>query len=121
MALVQQKDKWARVLMGIAVLIVFAGLVSYYVIARYQAVVVEKRNKATVLARHLETHIDSRLTALELLAGDPEIREANPAKVTDELERAVNMLGFSNVVIFDRNGQLLAQAVPKATIHTAHD
>lgn len=121
MALVQQKDKWARVLMGIAVLIVFAGLVSYYVIARYQAVVVEKRNKATVLARHLETHIDSRLTALELLAGDPEIREANPAKVTDELERAVNMLGFSNVVIFDRNGQFLAQAVPKATIHTVHD
>lgn len=121
MALLQQKDKWAQILMGIAVLIVFAGLVSYYVIAKYQGVVVEKKNKATEIARHLETHIDSRLTALELLAGGPEIRETNPAKVADELERAVRMLGFFNIVIFDCDGRFVAEAVPNSTIHTVYD
>lgn len=121
MALSQQINKWARFLLGSIVFIVFAGLASYYVIAKYQTVVAEKKDKATMIARHLETCIDGRLIALELLVTDPDIRGTDRTEAAVELGRAAKMLDFFNIAIFDHGGRIIAESAHTPTVRPLQD
>lgn len=114
-------EKLAKILLITAVLIIIAGFVRHYFINRYDAIVLEKHDKVTLLASHIELNIKNRLTAMQLLAGDPEVVSMNPDAMTDELQRAVKTLGFFNAVVFDNRGNFVTEARPEFHIGKVYD
>lgn len=114
-------EKLAKVLIIAATLVILAGFVGNYIISKHDGYVMDIRNRGTVIAHYIELNLDNRLTALTLLAGDPEIASLENAKMVGELKRAVNKLGFFNIVIFDRDGNFITEAVPSFHIGNVYD
>ncbi|MEN6567127.1 MAG: sensor histidine kinase [Veillonellales bacterium] len=105
--------KWAKWLIVMAILLLFSGLMRYYFTAKYQAVVMQERDGANLVSNQLELYLDSRLVALQLMATDPEVVSLDPENINRELRRTVDLLGFFNAVVFDRNGNFIAEGAPE--------
>lgn len=113
--------KWAKWLIAVAVFLLFAGLLHYYFIAQYQAVIMKERDRVNLVSTRLELHLNSRLVALQVLATDPEVIRLAPEDIQRELRRMVALLGFFNAVVFDRNGNFIAEGAPEHHIDQVYD
>ncbi|MPL63525.1 Adaptive-response sensory-kinase SasA [bioreactor metagenome] len=105
----------------IATLLILGGIADNYITTKYEQHISDTRNRATVIAHYIELRLDNRLTALGLLAGDPEIVGLDADQMITELQRAVRELGFFNIVIFDRNGNFITEASPEFHIGQVYD
>lgn len=114
-------EKFAKILLIAASLLILVGIMRNYAITQYDRIILDKRNQATVIAHYIELNLDNRLTALAMVANDPDIRSLKPDKMADELKRTVNKLGFFNAVVFDRNGNFITEAIPEFHIGKVYD
>ncbi|QJW48830.1 hypothetical protein HA075_26530 [bacterium BFN5] len=115
------KDTWAKVAIVLAILCLFVGMFRLLFEMKYQAVVAAKRSDLQIAANNLDLQLNCRLVALQLLATDPEIMSMDPGGIERELERAVKVMGFFNAVVFDTNGNFIAEGIPARHIGQVYD
>lgn len=115
------KDTLAKFAIVLAILCLFAGMFKLLFEMKYQAVVAAKRSDLQIAANNLDLQLNCRLVALQLLATDPEIMSMDPESIERELVRAVNVMGFFNAVVFDTNGNFIAEGIPERHIGQVYD
>ena len=115
------KDTWAKLAIVLAIICLFAGMFKLLFEMKYQEVVAAKRNDLQIVANNLDLQLNCRLVALQMLSTDPEIISMKPAGITRELERAVKVMGFFNAVVFDTNGNFIAEGTPSRHIGQVYD
>ncbi|GBG56608.1 sporulation kinase C [Sporomusaceae bacterium FL31] len=115
------KDTWAKLAIVLAIVCLFAGMFKLLFEMKYQAVVAAKRSDLQIAANNLDLQLNCRLVALQMLSTDPEIISMQPASIARELERAVKVMGFFNAVVFDTNGNFIAEGIPSRHIGQVYD
>lgn len=115
------RDTWAKLAIFIAVLCLFAGMFKFLFEMKYQSIVAARRGELQVAANYLDLQLNYRLTALQLLFANPKIFTMPPAQISEELKRVVQVMGFFNAVLFDVNGQFVAEAVPEKHVGQVYD
>lgn len=117
----REKIDWARLLFITATLSIVFSVIGHYFVTKYSSVIADKHDRAVLIAHSIELNIDARLTALTFLACDPDINSLEPAKMRNALVRAMKKFGFFNVVVFDCQGNFIAEANPDFHIGHVYD
>lgn len=115
------KDTWAKLAIVLAIICLFAGMFKLLFEMKYQAVVAGKRSDLQIAANNLDLELNCRLVALQTLATDPEIISMDPESIERELVRAAKVMGFFNAVVFDTNGNFIAEGIPSRHIGQVYD
>ncbi|GMA98482.1 PAS domain-containing sensor histidine kinase [Pelosinus sp. IPA-1] len=109
MAGLHKTSRWMRLFMVLFILLLLSTVTFYCAKSQYQVVVAKQRETLGMVSKHLELNLNAQLLALQFLAADPEIRSLNPEKVHNELIDSREIVNFSNIRVFDRQGRILSQ------------
>lgn len=107
---IQENTNWLRILMIFFGLFAMLSLL-FYTRNLYKVVINENQDKVIEVVRRLEVELDSRLTALALLADDVEVKEFDLDTLGEEIKRPVQVLNVYNVGVYDLQGRLLTQVI----------
>ena len=106
-----RKDNfWAGFAIFVMLIVIFGGLANYYIYNKYEQVLRSKEQSLRKVSENLSHRMDGSMTAMRLLADDPEIAAMNPPEARPELIRAMHTLNFKNLSLFDKEGFLLVDA-----------
>ncbi|MEG6584149.1 sensor histidine kinase [Dendrosporobacter sp. 1207_IL3150] len=115
------RGAWAKFAIIVALLFLLAGMCNLLFEIKYHTVVANKRESLNMVTNHLDVHLNSRLTALQLIATDAKILSMIPSEIQPELNRAVKVMGFFNAVVFDIEGNFIAEGEPERHIGQVYD
>ncbi|AIF52654.1 histidine kinase [Pelosinus sp. UFO1] len=102
-------SRWMRLFMILFILLLLSTVTFYFAKSQYQLVIARQRETLGMVNKHLELNLNVQLLALQFLAADPEIRSLNPDEVYNELSHSREVVNFSNINVFDRQGRIISQ------------
>lgn len=101
-----------KIVSCIFLLFVFGAAMLSYMSSHSQSVINGERQSFAMATKRLELNLNTKLMSMQFLASDPEIKSLEPEDVQRELIRPVEILGFFNVGVIDRQGVLVAEVRP---------